>query len=75
MGHPPGLTRLPLPAGNKSETASVIGIGHPVTFMPKFRGDAMIDHISQHVGSLAVLNEPKGITAELKVIPALVNAV
>jgi hypothetical protein len=56
MGHPPGLTRLPLPAGNKSETASVIGIGHPVTFMPKFRGDAMIDHISQHVGSLAVLN-------------------
>ena len=75
MGHPPGLTRLPHSAGNKSKTVSVIAIRNSVTSIPKIRGDAMIDHNSQHAGSLFVLNKPKDIAAELKVILALINAV
>ena len=75
MGHPPGLPGLTLSTGDKSETASVIGVGDPVASPPKIRSSAMIDHISEHVGSLSVLDKPKGITPELKVIPSLINAV
>ena len=34
----------------------------------------MIDDIPQHVGALAVLDQPKRIAAELKIVPPLIDA-
>src|SRR5581483_4830044 len=75
MGHPAGLTGLTFPAGDEPVPAAVRAIRHTVATAPELRRDAVIDHVPQHVGAPAVLDEPEGVAAELEVIPPLVDAV
>ena len=35
----------------------------------------MIDHIPQHMRSPTIFNEPEGITAELEIVAALIDAI
>lgn len=75
MSHPAGLARLPFPTRNESVPPAKRSIGHSVTTAPKLRGDPMVNHVPQHVGSPAVFNQPERITAELEIVAALINAV
>ena len=74
MRHPTGLSRLTLSACNKAKTLSMARAGNPVTSAPKLRCNAMINHVLQHVGSLALLYQPKCIATKLKVVSPLVDA-
>ena len=75
MGHPTGLARLPLPTCDESVPLSKGVVSHSVAAVPEFRCDPMVDDVPQHVRSPAVFNQPEGVTAELKVVAALINAV
>ena len=35
----------------------------------------MVNHIPQHTGPSPIFNEPERITAELKIVPALIDAI
>src|SRR6476646_863161 len=75
MRHPAGLAWLPLATCDEAEAATMTAVSHAVTAIPEFRRDPMVDHVPQHVGALAVLDQPEGITAELEVIAPLIDAV
>src|SRR5262245_50603047 len=74
MGHPAGLTRLALAARDEPISPAVRTIRDRIAAIPKLRCDSMIDDITNHVSPLPVLDQPKGIAAELKVVPTLVDA-
>jgi hypothetical protein len=75
MRHPAGLPWLPLSTGNEAVSAAMPPVCDAVAAVPEFRRNAVIDDIAEHAGALAVLDQPKGITAELKVVPPLIDAV
>src|SRR5690242_12593883 len=74
MGHPPGLTGLALAARDEAIAPAMRGIGYGIARAPELRRDAVIDHVTEHVGALAVLDQPEGVAAELKIVPALIDA-
>src|SRR5688572_18375540 len=73
--HPAGLAGLALPARDEAISPAVPPIGDTIAAVPKFRRDAVIDHVPNHVDALSIFDKPEGIAAELEVIAALVNAV
>jgi len=75
MGHPAGLARLPFSTRNESVPMARRSVSHSVAAVPEFRRDPMIDHLTQHVSSPAVFNQPERVTAELKIVAALIDAV
>ena len=75
MRHPAGLARLALAACDKSVTLAVPSVGHCVATVPELRRDAMVNHVTQHLGALSVFDEPEGVAAELEIVAALVNAI
>src|SRR6185312_9889420 len=75
MGHPAGLSRLPLAARNEPVPPAKRSISHSVATVPKLRRDPMVNHVPHHVSSPAVFNQPECVTAELKIVAALIDAV
>jgi hypothetical protein len=75
MGHPAGLARLTLPACNEPISPAVRPIRDSVATAPELWRDPMVDDIADHVGPLPLLDHPKYISAELEVIPSLIDAV
>src|SRR5215831_2177255 len=75
VGHPTGLARLTLAARDEAISPSVRAIRNPVAAPPELRRNPVVDDITNHVGSLAVLNQPKCVSAELKIISSLIDAV
>ena len=75
MRHPTGLAGLAFATGNETITLTMRPVGYPVATVPEFRRDAVVDHVAQHVGPPAVLDQPERIPAELKIVAPLIDAV
>src|SRR3972149_7662505 len=75
MGHPARLTRLPLATRNKPIPAAGGPVGDAIAAVPELGRDPVVDHVAQHVGALAVLDQPERIAAELEVVAPLIDAV
>jgi len=75
MGHPARLAWLPLATRDEAVSTASSSVGHSIAAVPEFRRDPMVDHVSQHVGPSAMFNQPEGVTAELEIVAALINAI
>ena len=75
MGHPTGLARLAFATRNEPIPTAMRPIRDPVTTAPELRRDPMVDDITNHVGSLPVLDQPECVAAELEVISSLIDAI
>mgnify|MGYP001573616490 CR=1 FL=1 len=75
MSHPTRLAWLPLATRDEAVSTASSSVGHSIAAIPEFRRDPMVDHIPQHVGAPAVLNQPERIPAKLKIVAALIDAI
>ena len=75
MSHPTRLAWLPLATRDEAVSTASRSVGYSVAAVPEFWRDPMVDHVSQHVDTPAVLNQPERIPAELKIVAALINAI
>ena len=75
MSHPTRLAWLPLATRDEAVSTASSSVGHSIAAVPEFRGDPMVDHVPQHVGPSAVFNQPEGVTTELEIVAALIDAV
>ena len=73
MSHPTRLAWLPLATRDEAVSTASSSVGHSIAAVPEFWRDPMVDHVSQHVDTPAVLNQPERIPAELEIssLPAL----